>query len=78
MNALTACSAITFNPATLPEAATGEAYNETLTQSGGNGSIAWSVSGALPPGITFFGGTFTGTPTARGVYPLTWALRQML
>jgi hypothetical protein len=51
----------------LPSATVGTAYTATATASGGTGGYVWILaSGQLPPGITFSGGTFSGTPTAAG------------
>ncbi len=63
-----ACPAITLNPATLPAATTGTAYNQTLTATGGAGSYSFSVStGALPAGLSLASsGGLTGTPTTAG------------
>ena len=35
------------------------------------GSVTWTVSGALPPGLVFNGLVFAGTPALRGAFPLT-------
>jgi hypothetical protein len=48
------------------------AYRETLSVSGGDGTITWSHrSGNLPPGISFNAAThtFEGTPTTIGIFP---------
>lgn len=40
-----------------------------FTVSNGGGTVdAWTVNGALPPGLTFAGGTFSGTPTVAGSF----------
>jgi len=44
-------------------------YSETLTATGGSGSLTWSISaGSLPPGIQLNSatGVLSGTPTASG------------
>ena len=48
-------------------------YLYTLTESGGIGPFAWSVSsGALPPGVSLSAdGSLTGTPTATGTFSFT-------
>ncbi|MBI3426641.1 MAG: putative Ig domain-containing protein, partial [Acidobacteria bacterium] len=52
------CAALTVNPASLPVAVAGVTFNQTLTQTGGTGAIAWSVSaGVLPAGWTLNAGT---------------------
>ena len=55
--------------ASLPRGTVGVAYNQAVSATGGNTPYTWSVTGgALPPGIGFAGGAFTGTPTATGTY----------
>jgi hypothetical protein len=70
-----ACPAIALTPATLPNAALGTAYSQTLTASGGAGPYQYALSdGALPPGMFLsatLAGTLTGTPTAAGTYSFT-------
>ncbi len=55
---------------TLPAGRTGQAYQQALTASGGNGIVAWSVSGgSLPNGLTLSGaGVLGGTPATAGVF----------
>jgi len=57
----------------LPDGSVGEAYEQTLTATGGDGSMAWSVSeGALPDGLTLSGsGVLIGTPTTQGTFDFT-------
>jgi hypothetical protein len=67
--------------ATLPEGATGVAYDAALQASGGVPSYDWEVTeGALPSGVTLdtFRGTIRGTPSAPGLYETTLALRDSL
>ncbi len=63
-----ACQAITLSPTTLPAGSIGTAYNQTVTQSGGVGTITWSASGTLPAGLIFNTATQTivGTPVNPG------------
>ncbi len=63
-------------PATLPTPVRGQPYNVFLTASGGTDPFSWSVSGTLPPGLSFqpsTGVTFqlSGTPTTAGSFPFT-------
>lgn len=62
------CQTISINPAILPGAFKDNSYNQALAQTGGIGSINWSISaGALPAGMTLSaGGLLSGTPTASG------------
>jgi len=56
-----------------PAALISTPYNYALTESGGTGPYAWSVSsGTLPAGITLSAdGTLSGTPTANGTSSFT-------
>jgi len=67
---VTSCPVMTVGPATIAPAVAGTPYSQTFTQSGGVGTIAFSSTGALPPGLTFTAATATlgGTPTAPGSY----------
>ena len=63
---------LTITTTSTPAATQNSAYNQSLTAVGGTGNRAWSViSGALPTGMTFNGGTFSGTPTVAGTFNLT-------
>ena len=68
-----ACQTITVNPATIPQGTAGTAYTTTFTQANGIGTITWSVTGALPTGITLntSSGVLSGTPTQTGSFPIT-------
>ncbi|MGH6690172.1 MAG: beta strand repeat-containing protein, partial [Gammaproteobacteria bacterium] len=68
------CDPITVNPATLPGGAINQAYGPVnFTQTGGQGTITWSVTGALPTGMSFSAaGVLSGTPTQSGNFPLTF------
>jgi len=70
---VTGCALITVNPATIPNGTAGTAYTQTFTQTGGSGTITWSVTGALPTGITLnpSTGVLSGTPTQTGSFPIT-------
>jgi hypothetical protein len=67
------CPTITIAPATIPAGVVGTPYSQTFTQSGGVGTIAFSQTGALPPGLNFTAATATisGIPTSPGSYPIT-------
>ncbi len=67
------CQTVTVNEASLPVATLNAPYNQTVTQSGGIGNIAWTVSGgSLPANLVLSsGGQITGTPTALGSFPVT-------
>jgi hypothetical protein len=70
---VTSCPAMTVSPATIPPAVPGVAYSQTFTQSGGAGTIVFSLTGALPGGMSFTAATATlhGTALAPGDFPIT-------
>lgn len=51
----------------------GSAFSQTFSASGGTGPYAYSLSGALPSGLTFTAatGVLSGTPTQTGTFPIT-------
>jgi len=67
------CPAITINPASLPAAPQGRAYNQTLTAAGGAAPYSFAITtGALPPGMSLSaGGVLSGAPTQPGSFPFT-------
>ena len=67
-----ACT-LTFNQTTLPGGSVNAFYSQTLTVSGANGSVTYTVtSGALPAGLTLSSsGTISGTPTTAGPFTFT-------
>src|SRR6185295_18251566 len=69
----TCCAPITVGPTTIPAGTTGAAYSQTFTQSGGSGTITWSVTGTLPAGLSLntSTGVLSGTPTQTGSFPIT-------
>lgn len=71
---------ITINPnspvittESLPQATEEQAYNTTLTATGGKPPYTWSCSSSpsLPGGISISGNTISGTPHADGNYNIT-------
>lgn len=70
-NVIATCPTITMNPSSLPAATVGETYpSVTFAQSGGSGAITYKLTGTLPNGMSFAGGTLSGTPGQVGEYPL--------
>jgi hypothetical protein len=66
------CSTITIDPATIPAAIATEGYGLFFTQTGGTAPVFWSITGALPAGMTFSSaGYLSGVPTQTGSFPLT-------
>jgi large repetitive protein len=67
------CQTITvMNPA-VNSGVAGAAFSQTFTQSGGTGTITFSLaSGTLPAGLTLgTNGVLSGTPTQTGTFPIT-------
>ena len=69
---------VTINPAPsittagLPSGNVGQMYNQAINVTGGTGTITFSSSGTLPPGLTLSaGGVLSGTPAAPGSYQFT-------
>ncbi|MCU1255065.1 MAG: Ig family protein, partial [Candidatus Angelobacter sp.] len=62
---------------TLPDARTGSPYLQTLTSSGGTGTVTWAVvSGALPPGLSLStGGVVSGIPTTVNILGSTFTIQ---
>ncbi len=68
-------SLITVSPSnpTLPTGRSGTPYSQTFTQTGGVGTVNFTVSaGTLPTGLTLAGGgLLSGTPTVNGSFNFT-------
>ncbi|EOI3504661.1 autotransporter domain-containing protein [Cronobacter dublinensis] len=58
--------AVTPAAGALPAGTTGSAWSQTFAVSGGTAPYRWQLSGALPAGLTFSGGSLKGTPTTAG------------
>jgi len=53
----------------MPRASLNTGFAASISASGGSGSYTWSLSGALPPGLSMApNGSISGTPTAGGTY----------
>jgi Putative Ig domain/Viral BACON domain len=62
----------TIAPTSLPAGTAGLPYSATFTAPGALGVVAFSVTGALPAGLTLStAGTLSGTPTQAGTFVLT-------
>jgi len=46
----------------------GNAYTTLLKANGGDGNYSWSLTGSLPPGLTFSNGSISGIPTTFGSF----------
>lgn len=56
----------------LPNGTVGTAYSQSFAATGGTPGYTFSItSGGLPAGLTFSGGTISGTPTHPAVHPFT-------
>ena len=67
-----ACTGITVSPASgaLPPGTIGTPYSQPFTQSGGAGTITWSISAGAPPPLLTLDpstGILSGTPTAQAI-----------
>lgn len=58
-------------PAGTLNASYGVPFSQAFAATGGVGPYSYSVTGALPAGISLSGGTLSGTPTAPGSYPIS-------
>jgi hypothetical protein len=65
--------ALGIGPASLPSGEEGVSYTPKLTATGGTPGYTWSLTGALPSGVSFSNGAFSGKPGpgAAGSYPIT-------
>ena len=64
------CS-LTLAPATIASGAVGTPYSQPFTTTGGSGAVTFSLTGALPNGISFNNGVLAGTPTQGGNFPIS-------
>jgi probable HAF family extracellular repeat protein len=63
---------ISITTSTLPAAIVGSAYSATIVATGGSGSLTFSPTGSLPPGVGLSSaGVLSGTPTAAGAWSFT-------
>lgn len=49
----------------------GAVYSQAFTAAGSAGPFNYVLTGALPAGVSFAGGTLSGTPTTPGSYPIS-------
>jgi hypothetical protein len=70
---LSSATSLTISPSTLPSGTAGALYSQTLTATGGTGTVTFAVTaGAPPPGLTLTSaGVLSGTPTQTGTFPFT-------
>lgn len=67
------CPAFDVTPTSIPlNAVGGTPYpTQTFTVPGGAGTLSFTATGNLPPGMSFSGSQLTGTPSAGGMYNFT-------
>lgn len=46
-------------------------FSQVSKANNATGAVTWSLTGDLPTGVKFVNGTFSGTPTVLGVFPVT-------
>ena len=59
---------LTISTTSAPASTVGAPYTLSLVAIGGTGPYSWSISGALPDGLTRTGATISGTPTRQGAF----------
>jgi hypothetical protein len=73
------CSAITIEPATLPDGVLGREYYETLTATGGKEPYTFTAAGMMPPGLELSPeGILKGIPTELGSFGIRVTVRDYL
>ncbi len=65
-------------PAGALTATFGSAYSQTFAAGGSAGPFSYVLTGALPSGLNFTGGTLSGTTTAVGAYPISVAATDLV
>ncbi len=70
---LNVCPLINVNNPGVNTGTAGAAFSQGFTNSGGNGTITWSETGALPAGIALnaSNGLLSGTTSVAGSFPIT-------
>ena len=64
------CTPVKISSVTVATGATGTAYKQVFTATGGSGNYIFALSGALPAGLAFNGDSLYGKPTQAGHFPL--------
>jgi len=64
------CAIVSTGPTQLPLGVVGLPYSQAFSLTGGPAPATFTLNGALPAGLTFSNGTISGTPTARGAFPI--------
>lgn len=64
------CTPVSITTPSIPAGSTGSTYSQAFAATGGSGNYSFSLSGALPAGLSFSGNTLSGTPTQAGSFPI--------
>ena len=65
-------NSLAITTTTLPEGDTGQPYSAQLAATGAQGTLSWSTTGTLPPGLSLSSsGLLSGTPEAAGSFTFT-------
>jgi hypothetical protein len=65
------CATNTVLPSSIPTGIAGSVYPAvTFSAAGGTGTATFSAAGTLPDGMTFSGGSLSGTPMVAGSFPI--------
>jgi hypothetical protein len=64
------CTPVDIVNTSLSVGATGDAYTQNISATGGSSNYSFSLLGVLPAGMQFSGNTLSGTPTQAGTFPL--------
>jgi hypothetical protein len=67
-------SKLQIAPPNTSNATVHQPFDLVLQAIGGTTAYFWNVNGALPDGLTFVGGTLSGTPLQYGKYPLVFVV----
>lgn len=67
------CPVITLSPAVIPPGRVQQAYSQQIIATGGTAPYTYSITGALPPGLTLnqATGLITGVPVQTGLFSFT-------
>ncbi|HQQ78663.1 MAG TPA: S8 family serine peptidase, partial [Thermoanaerobaculia bacterium] len=66
-----ACTPVTITTPSIASGTINVPYTQSFAATGGSGAVTWSISGALPTGVTLTGNTLSGTPTQGGSFPIS-------
>jgi hypothetical protein len=64
------CANVEVGPSQLALGVVGLPYSHSFSLTGGPAPASFTIAGALPAGLIFSNGTISGTPAARGAFPI--------